>query len=305
VSVQRNSFAADDLMDRPRHTLILLPHGGAQSRRARFTTRRLLSFLAIVVVLVAVSAWTTWILTSRRVDPQELQRIRHENQQLRQINANFESNLQDVQARLTEFEDRTRELAIVAGVENLSQSADPGVGGEEPLASSDDQPTRLAQLKQREQALSTQLDSVTLKLRKELDWIASAPTLAPVHGVITSGFGFRKDPLTGRRAFHNAVDIGSTPGHPVVAPGDGVVIRAGRIGRLGNAIYISHGFGITTRYGHLSRVLVKPGEVVHRGEVIGDVGRTGRATGYHLHYEVRIDRKPVNPLAYMLDLGHG
>ena len=104
---------------------------------------------------------------------------------------------------------------------------------------------------------------------------------------------------------HNAVDIGSTPGHPVLAPGDGVVIRAGRIGRLGNAVYISHGFGITTRYGHLSRILVKPGQVVHRGQEIGDVGRTGRATGYHLHYEVRVDRRPVNPLGYMLDLGNG
>lgn len=292
-------------MDHQQHTLILLPHGSARSRRVRFTTRRLVVTVVLAVALAAASAWSTWTLLVRAQDPGELQRLQRENKQLREINAKFETNLQGMQVRLAEFEDRTRELAIVAGVDNLAQSPDPGVGGEEPAAAGDDQPARLARLSSRAQALSAELDTVSHRLQSQLTWIASAPSLAPVHGVITSGFGYRKDPITGRRAFHNAVDIGSTPGHPVLAPGDGVVIRAGRIGRLGNAVYISHGFGITTRYGHLSRILVSPGDVVHRGEEIGDVGRTGRATGYHLHYEVRVDRKPVNPLGYMLDLGDG
>jgi murein DD-endopeptidase MepM/ murein hydrolase activator NlpD len=292
-------------MDRQQHTLILLPHGSARSRRIRFTTRRLGIAAAIAVSLVAISAWSTWALFARTQDPGELQRLQKENKQLRELNAKFESNLQDMQTRLAEFEDRTRELAIVAGVDNLAQSPDPGVGGEEPEAVDATRPGSLARFESRAELLSGRLDTVSRRLQGQLKWIASAPAVAPVHGVITSGFGYRKDPMTGRRAFHSAVDIGSTPGHPVLAPGDGVVIRAGRIGRLGNAVYISHGYGITTRYGHLSRILVKPGEIVHRGEEIGDVGRTGRATGYHLHYEVRVDRRPVNPLGYMLDLGGG
>lgn len=290
-------------MDRPHHTLILLPHGRAQSRRIRFTTRRLILVGMVVAALLGVSAWSTWTLVTRHESPQELARIQKENQDLRRINASFESNLQNLQAQLSDFEDRTRELAIVAGVENLTSSSEPGVGGEDPGSPVDEQADRMSRLKRRTQALSVELDSVSHKLEHQLDWIASAPTVSPVRGVITSGFGYRKDPVTGRRAFHNAVDIGSNPGHPVLAPGDGVVLRAGRIGGLGNAVYISHGFGITTRYGHMSRVLVKPGQIVHRGDEIGEVGRTGRATGYHLHYEVRVDRKPVNPLAYMLDLG--
>ena len=85
------------------------------------------------------------------------------------------------------------------------------------------------------------------------------------------------------------------------ASADGVVIQAGEVGGLGQAVFIAHGFGVTTRYGHMSRIEVRPGQRVKRGDVVGRVGNTGRSTGYHLHYEVRVDGDPVNPLAYILD----
>jgi murein DD-endopeptidase MepM/ murein hydrolase activator NlpD len=87
----------------------------------------------------------------------------------------------------------------------------------------------------------------------------------------------------------------------VLAAADGIVVQAERNGRLGKAVYLSHGYGLTTRYGHLSRFNVTPGQRVKRGDTIGYVGNTGRATGYHLHYEVRLDGRPVNPLGYILD----
>jgi murein DD-endopeptidase MepM/ murein hydrolase activator NlpD len=87
----------------------------------------------------------------------------------------------------------------------------------------------------------------------------------------------------------------------VRAPGDGIVVRTGRLGGLGNAVVLSHGFGITTRYGHLGQIDVAPGQRVARGDALGAVGRSGRATGYHLHYEVRVDSQPADPLGYMLD----
>ena len=111
----------------------------------------------------------------------------------------------------------------------------------------------------------------------------------------------RTDPIHGRRAFHQGLDISARPRTPVYAPADGLVLRAGRIGQLGNAVYVSHGYGLTTRFGHLASLDVEPGDRVRRGDVIGTVGNTGRSTGYHLHYEVHVDGKPVNPVAYLLD----
>jgi murein DD-endopeptidase MepM/ murein hydrolase activator NlpD len=87
----------------------------------------------------------------------------------------------------------------------------------------------------------------------------------------------------------------------VRAAADGIVVRAGRIGSLGKAVYVAHGFGLTTRYGHLSKIAVQAGQQVRRGDVLGNVGSTGRSTGYHLHYEVHLDGRPVNPVAYILD----
>src|ERR1700756_2716861 len=133
------------------------------------------------------------------------------------------------------------------------------------------------------------------------DWIKanSAPNLWPVEGQVTGSFGERIDPFNGEGAFHSGVDIGSSYGHPIVAPADGVVTFADFMGGYGKAIVINHGNGISTRYGHLSGYAVTSGQKVQRGDVIGYVGESGRSTGPHLHYEVRINDTPVNPYKYL------
>src|ERR1700756_2539900 len=133
------------------------------------------------------------------------------------------------------------------------------------------------------------------------DWIKanSAPNLWPVEGQVTGSFGERIDPFNGEGAFHSGVDIGSSFGHPIVAPADGVVTFTDVMGGYGKAIMINHGNGISTRYGHLSGFAVTAGQRVHRGDVIGYVGESGRSTGPHLHYEVRINDIPVNPYKYL------
>ena len=133
--------------------------------------------------------------------------------------------------------------------------------------------------------------------------ISSTPAIAPVRGIVTSGFGYRRDPITGQRAFHSGIDISAPPGKPVKSAATGVVVKTEEYGGLGRAVYVAHGYGITTVYGHLSRISVTPGQKVERGDVVGLVGNTGRSTGYHLHYEVQVEGKSVNPLAYMLDAG--
>ncbi|HTT22892.1 MAG TPA: M23 family metallopeptidase [Candidatus Sulfotelmatobacter sp.] len=133
------------------------------------------------------------------------------------------------------------------------------------------------------------------------DWIKanSAPNLWPVEGQVTGSFGERIDPFNGEGAFHSGVDIGSSYGHPIVAPADGIVITTDTMGGYGKTIIINHGNSISTRYGHLSGFAVAAGQHVTRGEVIGYVGESGRSTGPHLHYEVRINDTPVNPYKYL------
>lgn len=133
------------------------------------------------------------------------------------------------------------------------------------------------------------------------NWAAmlNAPTLWPVVGRITSSFGERLDPFNGEGAFHSGIDIATTYGSAVRAPADGIVLKAGYGTGYGREIIIDHGSGIETLYGHLSGFAVTAGEQVRRGQVIGYVGDSGRSTGPHLHYEVRIRNTPVNPHRYL------
>jgi murein DD-endopeptidase MepM/ murein hydrolase activator NlpD len=139
------------------------------------------------------------------------------------------------------------------------------------------------------------------------DWIRanSAPNVWPVEGQVTGSFGERIDPFNGEGAFHSGVDIGSTYGKQIIAPADGVVVATETLGGYGKIIMMDHGSGISTRYGHLSGFAVTPGQRVQRGDVIGYVGESGRSTGPHLHYEVRINGTPVNPYKYLrMTLAH-
>lgn len=141
------------------------------------------------------------------------------------------------------------------------------------------------------------------------DWamLASAPTLWPIEGPVTSSFGQRLDPFNGEGAFHQGIDISAPVGTRVHAPAPGTIIMAGFGNGYGREVVIDHGHGIRTVYGHLSGFSVVPGQQVSRGDIIGYVGDSGRSTGAHLHYEVRINDQPVNPHKFlretMADLG--
>ncbi len=133
------------------------------------------------------------------------------------------------------------------------------------------------------------------------EWVSAstAPTLWPVMGPITGAFGERIDPFNGEGAFHSGVDISCHYGQQVLAPADGVVTYADFYNGYGRLLQIDHGNGISTRYGHLSGFAVGDGQTVHKGQVIAYVGLTGRSTGPHLHYEVRIHDTPVNPHKFL------
>jgi murein DD-endopeptidase MepM/ murein hydrolase activator NlpD len=130
--------------------------------------------------------------------------------------------------------------------------------------------------------------------------IVAIPSARPVQSLsFTSNYGVRSDPFRGGAAMHSGVDIPGTYATPIYATADGVVGRTGRTGGYGNLVELEHGRGIQTRYGHLSSILVAPGKKVKRGDLIALMGSTGRSTGNHLHYEVRIDGRAVNPAPFL------
>jgi murein DD-endopeptidase MepM/ murein hydrolase activator NlpD len=131
--------------------------------------------------------------------------------------------------------------------------------------------------------------------------LASTPSSWPVHGWVTSSFGYRFDPFTGEKSFHRGLDITTQMGIPVLAPADGQVISAVYDPNYGKMILIDHGNSVVTRFAHLSEMNVSEGDRVERGQTLGAVGNTGRSTGPHLHYEVEINGIAINPLKYILE----
>ena len=131
--------------------------------------------------------------------------------------------------------------------------------------------------------------------------INSTPNIKPAKGWLTSRFGYRISPFSGKTALHAGLDIAAAPGSPVYAPADGVVVFASYDESYGKLVTVDHGYGVTTRFGHLSQIYVQTGQRVSKWDVIGAVGNTGRSTGPHLHYEVRVNGTAVDPANYILD----
>ena len=150
-------------------------------------------------------------------------------------------------------------------------------------------------------AQSLSFDQLKETASKQKDKLAHIPSVIPINikdFTMSSGYGVRRDPIYGSSKFHTGLDFAAKTGTPVFATADGKVTEAGRQSGYGNCIDISHGYNYLTRYAHLTEILVKPGQEVKRGEMIGKVGSTGKSTGSHLHYEVRFKDEPQNPVNY-------
>ncbi|QDK36483.1 M23 family peptidase [Bdellovibrio sp. NC01] len=131
--------------------------------------------------------------------------------------------------------------------------------------------------------------------------LSATPNIKPAKGWLTSRFGYRTSPFSGKSVLHAGLDIAAAPGSPVYAPADGVVTFASYDEGYGKLVSIDHGYGVSTRFGHMSQIYVQVGQRINKWDVLGAVGNTGRSTGPHLHYEVRINGTPVDPINYILD----
>ncbi len=286
------------------HTVIVVPHSKADFIKFSFSTRTFVTvavLLGLTLILSVVAITFTGTAVDRRAD---VARLESENQELQRVNTELETTIAEIQQRLDEFEERTSRLALAAGM--VTEDGEPlTVEGTSPTMNTGGPYSRehgdSSTLKQQGESIAQRLLRVEEAMVSQEERLSSTPTIAPVIGVITDGFGSRRDPFTGRRAYHHGLDLSARRGTPIVAPADGVVVFAGRKGGMGRMLRISHGFGYQTVYGHLDKILVEPGQDVHRGDEIGLVGNTGRSTGPHLHYEVLKDGRYVNPLYFILD----
>ena len=241
----------------------------------------------------------------------QTEEVIHQREQIQK----FAKEINDLKARLVQldqFEERIRIIANIDRPENNDGLF--GVGGSTP---EDLNPE--IELTQRHQRLIkdmhkqiSQLDKATDnqrgdfeslldKLEAQKNLLAHTPAIRPVSGWTTSGFGYRQSPFTGKREFHKGLDIANRKGTAIVATADGVVSYVGLQGNFGTLMVIDHGHGITTRYAHLDKALLNKGDSVVRGKTIALMGNTGRSTGPHLHYEVRLNGVPVNPTKYIFN----
>jgi murein DD-endopeptidase MepM/ murein hydrolase activator NlpD len=225
------------------------------------------------------------------------------------------SKIDKVEKQMDNLEKLNSQIRIIANLEMPKSSNKAlGVGGPSHEVFED-----LTVLNENEGRIIRQLHSSIDKLQTEMvfeekslldlinflgdqkSFLASSPSVWPTRGVKTSGFGYRISPFTNKKVFHNGIDIAAREGTPVISPADGVVKLAKRESTYGNLVVVDHGYGLETKYGHLNSFLVEPGQKVRRGDKIGYVGNTGKSTGSHLHYEVKVSRVPVNPLKYILN----
>jgi murein DD-endopeptidase MepM/ murein hydrolase activator NlpD len=293
------------------YTIMIVPHAKARFRNLRLS-RDFVVFCGAVLLFLLLSAvlLPRYLLISS-LQASTVEQLQAENRTLRSANEQYDQDLSDLRNKLAAFEQRANKLALMAGVGTLPSGELPaGSPGELPAGfnASSLRPDYLNEeisiLKGRAEALGESFDLLDRTYAAVAVRLASTPSIAPTRGILGSGFAYRKDPFTGEREFHTGVDIVANAGTPVYATADGIVVEAGRMSSYGKAVFLSHGNGVSTRYGHLSEVLVHPGQRVHRGDRIGSVGATGRATGFHLHYEVLRNDRKVDPMPYILDENH-
>ena len=308
-------------MEEDDYSVVFFPGATASPKRFRISRRwfrvgvcsALFLLLGIVSSLIFFSQKYYYLAS----DEVELSELRRESK-IRKIQAekiafqikNFESDM----ARLGRFEEKLR---VITALENSPQSSvkELGVGGSYGLSSSSLETSLEHEAKELANKLSNNLGHLTIQAKiktvsfQELDqffknqksFLQSTPSIWPTRGWVTSGFGYRKSPFTGRREKHEGWDIGSRSGSAIRATADGMVSVAGRERGYGKLVEIDHGYGVLTRYGHNSKNLVKIGSRVKRGQIIALVGSTGRSTGPHLHYEILVNGVPTNPKNYILE----
>ena len=304
---------------RKKISLVILSNSGSSVKQLTIST----AFLRIAAIVCVISIcffgydyYQLKVTNSNSLNNLEkLTSASDEIMQQRQQIQEFAGEISELKSKLIALNNFEKKIRIIANIEKKDgQDGLFGVGGSIP----EDLDTQIPLTQKHNSLLRDmheqvdQLQAASINqnqgfetlfkyLNDQQNLLASTPAVRPCQGWTTSRFGYRKSPFTGRREFHKGLDIANRKGSPVIATADGVITFVGPKGLLGNVVRVDHGHGMVTRYGHLSKMLVKRGQAVKRGDKIALMGNSGRSTGPHLHYEVHLNGIPVNPHKYILN----
>jgi murein DD-endopeptidase MepM/ murein hydrolase activator NlpD len=286
------------------YTLIVVPHAKARFRRIQVSVK-LIKWAGVFTATVSLVLLISIVHYAHiAVEVHELRRLRSENRALLDKTLQYEQNAGKIQLKVEYLQKMVTKLGVMAGLEQTLPDATVGGVGGVPSAESTSPTIEPSAIRAMDRSLSDLTDrsnKLTAFYEDQSVLLASTPSIWPVRGYLSAGFGNRIDPFTGQRDFHAGIDISTPIGTRIHTPADGVVIAVGVKGAYGNAVTVDHGFGIVTQYGHMASFNVKPGQRLRRGELIGFVGSTGRSTAPHLHYEVWVRDQAQNPIHYILD----
>jgi murein DD-endopeptidase MepM/ murein hydrolase activator NlpD len=292
-----------------RYTVLIADRSSGVVRRVTISLRTALSAVVTVLALpVLIGLGAKWSASA------EIGQLRSSKEALEIENGNYRATTGELTTQIQSLEEVINDLGARSALDPAQARAmqrlpavvkaraagggsQPGAAVSSVLSSSLISPEdTFGVLRTLLQGLESRLHYVRRDVERQEKLAAATPSIWPAYGWLTGTFGGRSDPFTGERGFHHGLDIATDKGQRVYATAHGTVESAAYTGEYGNLLVIKHDFGLTTRYGHLSKFLVAPGVTVKRGDVIGIVGSTGRSTGTHLHYEILANDKLLNPL---------
>ncbi|MBN2224453.1 MAG: peptidoglycan DD-metalloendopeptidase family protein [Deltaproteobacteria bacterium] len=297
------------------YTIMVVPQKAQNVFRFKISDIALYVVAGVAAVVILISVWMLYNYLDVRLKVAELNSLREENRQQKDQIREFASKLEDLNSEMEKIRQFDEKLRIITNIGENPEGGDVfGVGGPTP-----EEGNSVTELDKRHESLIREIkvDLENLQeeskmreeslqgllnfLEEQKNLLLCTPSIWPTRGFVTSSFGYRRSPYTKTLRMHEGLDIANKVGTAIYATADGVVIFTGIEGSYGKVLSIDHGYGIATRYGHLDTILVKEGDKVKRGDKIATLGVTGRTTGPHLHYEVRINGVPVNPRNYILN----
>jgi len=298
-----------------KYTIMVIPSHDSGARRFAISRVAVVLAFLLILSLLGTSSYLIYDRVTLEHSLSRLEPLQERVQAQRSVLERMGERVREMDQNLVRLRKLEEQLRIMASLKPAERGTDLGVGG----VNRTDLLDRMDKLPENEKLVVGRLSRQFLDMERRATvqedafkeiigvfrdkrvLLAHTPSILPTKGWVTSVFGQRRSVFTGGSEFHAGLDIVARVGTPITAPADGVVITSGRESGYGNIVEIRHMQGIVTRYAHNHRNLVRVGQKVHRGDAISEVGSTGRSTGPHLHYEVRLNGVAVNPLLYIVE----
>ena len=302
-------------MSERKWTVVVVPPGSGASKAIEVSQRLLKTATGFGTVVGMLALLLGYATVSRTLDLQHAAALERENARLAEELSRLHGQVTTLSDTIRTLAERDAKIRLLANLEpNDPSVSDPGIGGPAPAPTPNSLATvgvlgrraeeirvDLGSLIRRANILAESFNEARDSLVKHRDRLAAMPSIMPTLGWLTSAFSaMREHPILHIARPHEGIDVSAPMGSPIEAPAGGRVIKTGWETGYGNVIVIDHGYGIQTKFAHCSKLLARTGQRVKRGDVIAEVGNTGLATGPHLHYEVHVNGKPVDPLRYVL-----